>query len=100
MESSASHNTDCSRAAVAAPDDSLGEAAPFNGLGRAQPLESASVETEVGGDRQHDFKNIGQFLWNVRIVCRGDLVGFLDELGAQSSRYSPESANRTMGSSP
>jgi hypothetical protein len=72
-----------SRAEAAAPDDSLGEAAPFSHLGRAQPLKSASIETEIGGERQHDFKNIGQFLWNARIVCRDDLLGFLDELGAQ-----------------
>ena len=72
-----------SRAVIAAPDDSLGEAAPFNGLGYAQPFESAGVETEIGGERQYDFKNIGQFLGNVRIVRRDNLVGFLDELGAK-----------------
>jgi len=40
-----------SRTQIAARDDSLGEAAPFNGLGGAQPLESASVEIEIGGER-------------------------------------------------
>jgi hypothetical protein len=71
------------RWSTAAPDDSLAEAAPFRGLGRAQLLQSARIEAELHGERQHDFKNVGQFLRGVCIVCRGHLGCLLHKLGAQ-----------------
>jgi hypothetical protein len=68
-----------SGAGITSPDDPATEAAPFGGLSRAQLLQPARVEAEIRGERQHDFKNVGQFLRNVRVVCRGRLAGFLDK---------------------